>query len=349
MSNTAENIIPFSGQQQMNKQLPAPLTPPDADLTAFEWAEFNSHRMQRSDLWIDSTGDEFKAWFALWMYAQHEKPAGTLPNNDRRLSRTVATAGVMDWQSVKPMALHGWVLCSDDRYHHPVVAEAVIRAWDRRIDYLAQIEDARNRKAVEREKRRMMIAAIREAGNKAEWSETTASLTVKFESLGDLSRTSHSDKSVTVTDLSRTSHATCHGLVTPKTETETETETGIINNKHTVQNPHQNHPDGEEGETATAEAFAVCVSDGFKTIWSSMPLPRVSKLDAEKAWKKACKGKSVSQVQKGIAVITQDLADRAAHVAGFDSPFLKTHLATYINGQMWKDEDMPQRFAKLKE
>ena len=121
---------------------------------------------------------------------------------------------------------------------------------------------------------------------------------------------------------------------------------GKREDKHTVQKTTSNPPSAEE--TATANAFAVCVSDGFKSIWQSMPLPRVNKLDAEKAWKKACKGKSVQQVQKGIDVITQDLADRAAHVAGYDSPFLKTHLSTYINGQMWKDEDMPQRFAKLK-
>ena len=350
--NTAENIIPINGKQQMTQKLPEPLTPADADLTAFEWAEFNSERMQRSDLWIDSTGDEFKAWFALWMYSQHEKPAGTLPNNDRRLSRTVAMAGVMDWSGVKSMALKGWVLCSDDRYHHPVVAEQVKRAWDRRLDYINQKEDDKKRKQLEREKRRMMIEAIRGNGGKAEWNESTISLTAKYESL-DQSRTCHAPVTRTGSDLSQTSHAEVTPPVTHlsplKTETETETETGILKDKHTVQNPPQNTPTAGEGETATAEAFAVCVSDGFKSIWQSMPLPRVSKLDAEKAWKKACKGKSIPQVQKGIAVITQDLADRAAHVSGFDSPFLKTHLATYINGQMWKDEDMPQRFAKLKE
>lgn len=319
--------------------LPEPLTPADADLTAFEWAEFNSHRMQRSDLWIDSTGDEFKAWFALWMYAQHEKPAGTLPNNDRRLSRTVATAGVMDWQSVKEMAMHGWILCSDNRYHHPVVAEAVKRAWDRRLDYISQLEDAKNRKAAEREKRRMMIAAIRSTGGKAEWNETTASLTVKFESLNNMSQTSHTPVTVTGSDLSQTSHATCHTPVTPKTETETETETVNINNKHTVDDELR-----KANKTAQAVALAECVSNSFDLLWQSMPLPKVNKQAAVKAWAKICRNKTQEKIEKGVSVIIQDLADKAEYVKGYDSPFLRTHLSTYLNGEMWKDEDPPQRF-----
>jgi hypothetical protein len=225
--NTAHNkVIPITRDNPtMQSSLPEPLTPPEADLTGFEWAEFNSDRMQRSNLWIDSTGDEFKAWFALWMYAQGEKPAGTLPNNERRLSRIVAMAGVTDWESVKDMALHGWVLCNDDRYHHPVVAEAVQRAWDKRLDFIAQQNDAKRRKQAERDKRRAMIAAIRDAGGKAEWNETTIALTAKYEAL-DLSHTCHSDASQNNSDLSRT----CHAPVTPKTGTGTGTGTGTVNN-----------------------------------------------------------------------------------------------------------------------
>ncbi len=199
--NTAHNkqgkIINISGER-MQTQLPEPLTPPDADLTGFEWAEFNSNRMQRSDLWLESTGDEFKAWFALWMYAQGEVPAGTLPNNERRMASIVASCGVFDWNAVKQMALHGWVLCSDNRYYHPVIAEAVSRAWSKRKEFNQIRENANDRKRQQREQREAMFAALRKIGIVPEFNTKMEALRSICKSNGiDISNLCHSDKPVT--------------------------------------------------------------------------------------------------------------------------------------------------------
>ena len=101
-------------------------------------------------------------------------------------------------------------------------------------------------------------------------------------------------------------------------------------------------------ETTTASAFAVCVSESFQSLWESSPLPKVNKQKAAKAWEKACKGRSLEKIAAGLQLLAQDLAERAAYVEGYDSPFWKTHLSTYISREMWKDEDMPQRFDKVR-
>lgn len=66
-------------------------------------------------------------WFASW----HQTPAGTLPTDDDELISLCGLGrGAGDlWQRVKSKALHGWVLCSDGRMHHPTIAEIALEAW----------------------------------------------------------------------------------------------------------------------------------------------------------------------------------------------------------------------------
>ena len=116
--------------------------------------------------------------------------------------------------------------------------------------------------------------------------------------------------------------------------------------KETLISSKETH--SKEEQTATANAFAVCVSESFQSLWESSPLPKVNKQKAAKAWDKACKGRSLEKIASGLQLLTQDLAERAAHVEGYESPFWKTHLSTYISKETWKDEDMPQRFGKIR-
>lgn len=93
-------------------------------------------RLLDSDLFALSTGDEFKAAVALWAKAWTQVPAGSLPNEDRILSHLSGSGRA--WKKLKNMALKGFVLCDDDRWYHPVIAEKAKEAWAHRLKQRAK-------------------------------------------------------------------------------------------------------------------------------------------------------------------------------------------------------------------
>lgn len=113
--------------------LPAPLVPADIDVDGINGFLLHTDKLFHSELWALSTGDEFKAAVALWGHAWRQRPAGSLPNDDRLLAAFSGTGS--RWKKVRAMALRGFILCSDNRYYHRVLCEDVIRA--------AQAKDSR--------------------------------------------------------------------------------------------------------------------------------------------------------------------------------------------------------------
>lgn len=110
--------------------LPEPLVPADVDLRDFAFMPLDVLRLRDSDLATLATGEEFKAAVLLWCFAWHQVPAASLPDDDRVLARhSGAGAG---WKNVREEALRGFVLCSDLRFYHPVIAEKAIEAWQKR-------------------------------------------------------------------------------------------------------------------------------------------------------------------------------------------------------------------------
>lgn len=105
---------------------PAPMTPAECDLQDFEFMPVMVRRLLKSETWSLGTGDERAAAVALWFESWHQVPAASLPSDDRLLKRL---ADSDRWAKVKAQALRGWVLCSDDRLYHPVVAEKALEAW----------------------------------------------------------------------------------------------------------------------------------------------------------------------------------------------------------------------------
>lgn len=125
--------------------LPEPLTPADCDLNGLKFMPLEVARVMQSTLFGTSNGDEFKAAFALWCASWYERPAASLPNDERMLE---FLSKAKAWKKVRAMALHGWVLCSDGRLYHQTVAKAALSAWDRRVEYQDE-NDSKN----ERQKR----------------------------------------------------------------------------------------------------------------------------------------------------------------------------------------------------
>jgi hypothetical protein len=109
---------------------PPPMTPQDADMTGFDDMPFEFRRFARSDLVAQSSAEGIVAAIYLWGTSWHEKPAGSLTNDDRTLAQAAGYGRAVDaWLAVRDEAIRGWVECSDGRLYHPVVAEKVRDSW----------------------------------------------------------------------------------------------------------------------------------------------------------------------------------------------------------------------------
>src|SRR5688572_20477686 len=101
-----------------------PLVPSEVDLRDFPFMPVLISRLFGSEFHAQANDAEWRAGMTLWLKSWHQVPAASIPDNDTALAR-LAEFGrdVKSWLKVKAMALYGWVLCSDGRWYHPVVAE----------------------------------------------------------------------------------------------------------------------------------------------------------------------------------------------------------------------------------
>ena len=110
-----------------------PLVPSDCDLRDFPFTPLFRARLFGSSFHARANDAEWRAGVTLWLKSWDQVPAGSLPDDDIDLCR-LAELGrdLKAWRKVKEGAMRGWVLCDDGRLYHPVVAEGVLEAWDRR-------------------------------------------------------------------------------------------------------------------------------------------------------------------------------------------------------------------------
>jgi hypothetical protein len=135
----------------MSIQPPEPLVAAGVDLRNFPFMPLDVRRLRDSDLSLVATGEEFKAAVLLWCAAWHQVPAASLPSDERWLARH-SGAGP-GWSKVRTEALRGFVLCSDDRLYHRVLAEKAIESWGKKLEQLARTKaatEARRRRQQER-------------------------------------------------------------------------------------------------------------------------------------------------------------------------------------------------------
>lgn len=154
-------------------ELPVPLTPPDCNLRGFQWMPIDVVRLLDSDLFLLASGDEFKAALALWCKSWGQVPAGSLPADERLLG---ALSGTKNWKKVRDVAMRGWVLCSDGRWYHPVVAEKALEAQVIARQHAEQKAATNERKRMEREDRARMFDALRARGIVADFHTSTTKL-----------------------------------------------------------------------------------------------------------------------------------------------------------------------------
>ncbi|CAK0771740.1 hypothetical protein WCLP8_4770002 [uncultured Gammaproteobacteria bacterium] len=109
--------------------LPPPLVPDDCDVRNIDGFILDTVRLLGSEFMALSTGDEFKAAVTLWCRAWQQSPPASLPDDDRVLCSFAGYGrDLKAWATARPMAIHGFVKCSDGRLYHPVLAADAIRA-----------------------------------------------------------------------------------------------------------------------------------------------------------------------------------------------------------------------------
>lgn len=109
-----------------------PLTPPQCDLRGMEHLPFDVQYWRDCAFTLGSSDEEFRAGMMLVWASWHQTPAASLPNDDGLLMAMCGwgrKASLDEWLRIKKGVLADWVLCSDDRYYHPMIAEKALVAW----------------------------------------------------------------------------------------------------------------------------------------------------------------------------------------------------------------------------
>lgn len=110
---------------------PPPMVSGEVDLTDFDFMPLDVRRLLQSEFWINAMVTDSRVAAAsvnLWAVAWHQKPASSLPNVDAVLAR-FAMLDMLTWLEIRDAVLGPWVLCSDNRWYHPVVAEKAENSW----------------------------------------------------------------------------------------------------------------------------------------------------------------------------------------------------------------------------
>lgn len=103
------------------------MVPADVDLRDFAFMPLEIRRLFSSETWVLANYEERCASLCLWGESWFQVPSASLPNNDKMLAH-LSQSGPR-WNRVKEHAMRGWILCSDGRWYHPVVAEKALDAW----------------------------------------------------------------------------------------------------------------------------------------------------------------------------------------------------------------------------
>ena len=129
----------------------APLTPIDCELQGFPFTPVFRARLFGSSFHARATDAEWRSGVTLWLKSWDQVPAGSLPDDDIDLCR-LAELGrdLKTWKKLRAGAMRGWVLCSDGRLYHPVVAEGVNEAWQGMQSDEAARRTGRERKRAQR-------------------------------------------------------------------------------------------------------------------------------------------------------------------------------------------------------
>ena len=113
---------------------PAPLVPADCDCTDLDGFMLNVERLMASELVALASHEEIAAAVFLWCRAWKQKPAASLPDDDR-VNAAFARLPLAKFRRCKDQIMHGFVKCSDGRLYHRFLAAEAVNAYERKIAF----------------------------------------------------------------------------------------------------------------------------------------------------------------------------------------------------------------------
>lgn len=157
--------------------LPEPLVEPGTCVPRnFQFMRLDVGRLLDSEFWHTVSFEARGVAMGLWLAAFRQTPGGSLPDNDAYLASLVGLgktkAALRKWLKIKEQAMHGFTLCSDGRWYHPVVVEEVLHIWNGRSAQEYRTREDNDPRAKDRERLRRWRAKQKEAKMAAAGNET---------------------------------------------------------------------------------------------------------------------------------------------------------------------------------
>jgi len=115
----------------MAPDLPVPLVPADVDCVDLDGFMLNVERLMASELVALSSHEVVGAALFLWCRAWKQRPAASLPDDDRVLA-AFARLSTARFRKLKNEILRGFVKCSDGRLYHAVLAAEALNGFERK-------------------------------------------------------------------------------------------------------------------------------------------------------------------------------------------------------------------------
>jgi hypothetical protein len=139
---------------------PDPLVAAEVDLRDFAYLPLDVLRLRDSDLACVEDAEVFRCAVLSWCVSWHQVPAASLPDDDALLSRLLGFGrDVKAWKRVRAAGgLRGWILCSDGRLYHDVVAEKARDAWAAKLAQRARTEAARKAREEARQRQSQSLS-----------------------------------------------------------------------------------------------------------------------------------------------------------------------------------------------
>lgn len=116
-----------------------PVVPADVDCTDLDSFMLNVEKLMASELVAISSNEVIGAALLLWARAWKQKPAASLPDDERVLA-AFSRMSVPRFRKVRDEVLRGFVKCSDGRLYHRTLGPEAIRAYNHKQKFLGKRE-----------------------------------------------------------------------------------------------------------------------------------------------------------------------------------------------------------------
>jgi uncharacterized protein YdaU (DUF1376 family) len=114
--------------------LPAPLVEAHVDCSDLDGFMLNAERLMSSELLALHGNDVLGAALLLWCRAWKQRPAASLPDDDR-VNAAFARLSLKKFREIKDAVMRGFVKCSDGRFYHRFLAREATKAYARKLQF----------------------------------------------------------------------------------------------------------------------------------------------------------------------------------------------------------------------